>query len=100
MKVILKNLLVPKFETNIKYNISKIENLIGELGRKKILKCSISDVERKIVGITEQIEKLILSLYGLNKKQKQIIEEFGKITSTSEYFDRLEEYVGLEDIVG
>ncbi len=98
LRVILNNLLLPKFETNIQQNISKINNLIGEFHRKQILTVSLSDIEKSIVLHAEQIDKSVATLYGLDKRQEQRIRELTAATSVSEYFDRLEEYVGLEDM--
>lgn len=98
LKVIIKNVLLPKFETNIHHNISKIENLIDEIRRKQNLNVSLSEIEKSVVAHAEQINKLVLTLYGLDKKQQQRIEGLSKRISVSEYFDRIEEYVGLEDM--
>ena len=43
-------------------------------------------------------DEVVMSLYGLEEDQKQMIRELYKVSSISEYFDRLEEYIGFEDM--
>lgn len=98
LKVILKNLLLPKFETNIQNNYLKIVSIIDDFHKKQNLTVGLSDIERKIVAHAEQIDNLVAKLYGLSKEQEQRVRELSATASISEYFDRIEEYVGLEDI--
>jgi hypothetical protein len=39
-----------------------------------------------------------IQLYELSESQQKNIRELGKARTVSEYFDRLEEYGGFEDI--
>lgn len=98
LRVILKKVRIPKFKTNIIENIAKISNLMEEYDSKHIIDQSLSEVERKILHKVQKIDEIVMSLYGLNKDQKQMITELYKVGSVSEYFDRLEEYVGFEDM--
>ncbi len=98
LEVILKNIRIPKFKTNIGENVTKISNLMDEFDSKHIIDQSLSEVERKILHNAQKIDEIVVSLYGLNEDQQQMIFEFYKVESVSEYFDRLEEYVGLEDV--
>ena len=98
LEVILKNVRIPRFKTNIGENVTKISNLMDEFDSKHIIDQAFSEVERKILHNAEKIDETVVSLYGLNKDQKQMITELYKVESVSEYFDRLEEYVGFEDM--
>lgn len=98
LKVIIKNLFVPKFETNINDNFLKVVSIIDNLHKKNRLTERLSDIEREIVAHAEQIDTQVAALYGLDKKQEQKIQEISAVSFISEYFDRTEEYVGLEDI--
>ena len=98
LEVILENIRIPKFKTNIGENVTKISNLMEEFDSKHIIDQSFSEVERKILHTAQKLDESVVSLYGLNKEQKQLITEFYKVESVSEYFDRLEEYVGFEDL--
>jgi hypothetical protein len=96
LDVILR-IRIPKFKSNIKENIIKISNLMDEFDSKHIIDQGLSEVERKIIQNARKIDGIVMDLYGLNNDQRQMITELYKVGSVSEYFDRLEEYVGFED---
>jgi len=96
--VVLKNIFVPKFKTNIQENTAKISSLMHEFHSKQIIDKGLSDLEKLIVRKAEQIDELVAELYGLNETQKKNMKELSMVKSVSEYFDRLEEYVGFEDM--
>ena len=98
LTVILKNVFLPRFKTNIKDNIAKIQHFIDEFHSRHVISTSFSDVERRIVFYAGQIDKLVAALYGLSQMQEQEINSLYHVSSVSEYFDRLEGYIGLEDI--
>jgi len=79
-------------------NITKISNLMNEFDSKHIIDQSFSEVERRILHTAQSLNESVVSLYGLDKEQKQLITELYKVGSVREYFDRLEEYVGFEDL--
>jgi hypothetical protein len=98
LEVILKSIRIPKFKNYMKENASKISNLMSEFDTRHIISQSLSEVERRILQTAQKLDESVTDLYGLNKQQKQLISEFYKVESVSEYFDRLEEYVGFEDL--
>lgn len=98
LRVILGKVRIPKFKTNIEENITKITNLMGEFDSKHIIDRSLSEVERKILNNSQKIDEMVMSLYVLEEDQRQMIRELYEVSSVSEYFDRLEEYIGFEDI--
>jgi len=97
LATILKNVLVPKFKTNVQENFYKISSIMNEFRSKIRVKEGLSDIERRIVANAEQIDQLVAQLYGLSENQQKDIRELGKARTVSEYFDRLEEYAGFED---
>jgi len=97
LATILKNVLVPKFKTNVQENFYKISSIMNEFRSKLRVKEGLSDIERRIVTNAEQIDQLITQLYGLSENQQKYIRELGKARTVSEYFDRLEEYAGFQD---
>jgi uncharacterized protein YeeX (DUF496 family) len=97
LATILKNVLVPKFKTNVQENFYKISSIMNEFRSKIRVKEGLSDIERRIVANAEQIDQLVAQLYGLSENQQKDIRELGKTRTVSEYFDRLEEYAGFED---
>lgn len=98
LEVILRNIRIPRFKNYIKENVSKILNLMSEFDTKHLVAQSLSEVERGILRTAQKIDEIVTNLYGLNEQQKQLIAEFYKVESVNEYFDRLEEYVGFEDL--
>jgi hypothetical protein len=48
-------------------------------------------------SISKEIDEIIYTLYGINKDEKEDLRKLYQCDSVSEYFDRLEKYVGVED---
>ena len=58
---------------------------------------SFSEIERQIWYKSQEIDELVYSLYELDPQRKKMLRVLYHCNSVSEYFDRLEEYSGIED---
>jgi len=59
---------------------------------------SISELEQQICDKSREIDEVVYSLYELGQENKEMLREMYYCETVSEYFDRLEEYLGVEDI--
>ena len=69
-----------------------------EFNEDSISKYSVSDLERMIRNTSEATDELVFALYSIDGEAKEMLREMYRCKTLSEYFDRLEEYVGLEDM--
>jgi len=98
LEVVLNNIRIPRFRNNMRENVEKILNLMDEFDSRHIIDQSFSEIEREILHTAEKLDEGVVNLYELDQQQKQLISELYAVGSVNQYFDRLEEYVGFEDL--
>jgi peptidoglycan hydrolase CwlO-like protein len=59
---------------------------------------SISEIEREIWERSKEIDEVVYSLYELDTASEDVLREMYHCNTVSEYLDRLEEYVGVQDV--
>lgn len=98
LDAILKHVELSRLRTNIEENIGAIHYLMKEFKAQAPITSSISELERQICDKSREIDEVVYSLYELGQENKEMLREMYHCETVSEYFDRLEEYLGVEDI--
>ena len=98
LDVILNQVELNRLITNIEANVKAIHDLMSEFKAQAPTTCSISELERQIWDKSKQIDEVIYSLYELDQESKDMLREMYHCNTVSEYFEKLEEYVGVEDV--
>lgn len=98
LDVVLKHVELKILRTNMAENAEAIRALMADFKAQAVTTESISKIEREIWERSKEIDERIFDLYELDKDTSQMIRGMYECNSVSEYFDRLEEYVGVEDI--
>lgn len=98
LNALLKSVKITRFKTNKIENVKEIKKLIDEFKSKAPIDLSFSEIERQIWFKSQEIDELVYSLYKLDSQSKNMLRELYHCNNVSEYFERLKEYSGIEDI--
>jgi hypothetical protein len=73
IEVVLGAIKIPKFVTNVKINKEEISNLMKEFNRVSPCNFSLSMVELELSETEENVNSIIVELYGLDKEQNDYV---------------------------
>jgi hypothetical protein len=98
LDAVLRNVKSNRLSTNINENMRAIQALMQEFKTEAPVASSISEIERDIWERSKQIDEIVFSLYELDTASEGVLRDMYHCNTVSEYFDRLEEYVGVQDV--
>jgi type I restriction-modification system DNA methylase subunit len=98
LDIILNSVEVFRLRTNTQENRDTIHSLMDEFDSQAPTKTGISTIERKILDLNTDIDELVYELYDLDAESREMLRGMYRYDLLSEYFDRVEEYLGVEDI--
>jgi hypothetical protein len=96
MEIILESVQLYLLHPNVDENSKAIRSMMKQF-HAKTSQVSISELERQIWSETQEIDELVYTLYRLRDEDKEMLRQMYRCQTTSDFFDRLEEYVGFED---
>ena len=98
LDAVLRNVKLDRLSTNINENMRAIHALMEEFKAEAPVVSSISEIEREIWERSKEIDEVVYSLYELDTASEDVLREMYHCNTVSEFIDRLEEYVGVQDI--
>jgi hypothetical protein len=98
LDAVLRNVELDRLSTNIDENMRAIHALMKEFKAEAPVKSGISEIECQIWETSREIDEIVCLLYELDPASGEMLREMYHCNTVSEYVDRLEEYVGVQDV--